>query len=113
MANAALTGKMMLTAYAIGQNRRVNNLTAATALPGIEGANEIVILFSVHPSSAFWAFHVVTSLVMESKDRYCPSTDAQEVLHYLCQLPQAARVAATARGNNLLLFNILRLDGAL
>lgn len=52
----------MLGAFTIGEDRRVDHLAAAAALPGIERANEIVVLLSVHPAFALWTFHGGTSL---------------------------------------------------
>jgi hypothetical protein len=35
----------------------IHHFPAAGALPGIERADEIVILLGEHPTFAFWAFH--------------------------------------------------------
>ena len=45
----------------IGQNGRIDDLATAGALPGIEGAHEIVKLLSVHPAFALGTFHETTS----------------------------------------------------
>ena len=41
----------------VRQNGRVENLTAAGALPGVEGPDEIVVFLGEHSTFAFWAFH--------------------------------------------------------
>jgi hypothetical protein len=46
-----------MVAGTVGEDSRIENFTAGTALPCIEGANEVVILFGVHSSFALGTFH--------------------------------------------------------
>ncbi len=64
-----------MIACPIGKNGGVDNLTATGALPRIEGANEVVELFSEHPASAFWAFHIYLPLVSGISQKDCANGD--------------------------------------
>jgi hypothetical protein len=58
------TQEQVMVAGTVGEDRRIENFTAGTALPCIEGANEVVILFGVHSSFAFGTFHDLFLLFM-------------------------------------------------
>jgi len=51
----------IMIAGAIGQNRRINNLTTGAAFPCIKSANEIIILFGVHATFTLGTSHLTTS----------------------------------------------------
>ncbi len=46
---------------AVGEDCRVNHLTAGTAFPGFKRPDKVVILFRIHPATAFGTFHGVSS----------------------------------------------------
>jgi hypothetical protein len=53
--------RQVMVASTIGQDRRIDHLTAGTALPGIKSPHKIVKFLSIHPALALGAFHEATS----------------------------------------------------
>lgn len=55
----------IMIAGAVGQNRRIHDLTTGAAFPCIKGTNKIIILFGVHTTFTLGTPHFTTSSLMK------------------------------------------------
>jgi hypothetical protein len=53
------TDKQVVITSPVGQYGGIENLSAGTALPRIEGSHEIIKFFGVHSSSALGTLHIL------------------------------------------------------
>lgn len=56
-----LAKKEIMVAGTVGQNGRVDHLSTGATLPRVESTDEIIKLFSIHPTLAFGTLHGATS----------------------------------------------------
>jgi hypothetical protein len=55
----------IMIAGAVGQNRRIHDLTTGATFPCIESTNKIIILFGVHATFTLGTPHLTTSSVIK------------------------------------------------
>jgi len=55
----------IMIAGAVGQNRRIHDLTTGAAFPCIKSTNKIIILFGVHTTFTLGTPHFTTSSLMK------------------------------------------------
>ncbi|WP_429885437.1 hypothetical protein [Geoalkalibacter halelectricus] len=79
-----LTDIEVMVAGAVGENRRIDHLTAGAAFPRFESANEIIEFFGVHSSFALGTFHGTFPL---SENEWNTLTHAygHSLFHQMCQ----------------------------
>ena len=73
----------------VSENRRIKDFAASATFPCIKGADEIIILFSVHAAFAFGTFHGVPpfmSFMYEpTSENYLDHGLRKSKLHEVCQ----------------------------
>ena len=55
----------IMIAGAVGQNRRIHDLTTGAAFPCIKSTNKIIILFGVHTTFTLGTPHITTSSLIK------------------------------------------------
>ena len=55
----------IMIASAVGQNRRIHDLTTGAAFPCIKSTNKIIILFGVHATFTLGTPHFITSSLIK------------------------------------------------
>jgi len=71
----------IMIACPVSKNRRIDNLTTGAAFPRVESTNKVIILFSIHSSTALGTFHSISLLLCIG----FPFGGEELLLHVLCQ----------------------------
>ena len=99
----------------VGENGRIEHFAAGAALPGVEGADEIIVLLSVHSAFAFRTLHGRPPLAIWVADKWFePWTTRYLYTRYATSGPERRRTLPIALGiaNYFFLFNSLDSFGA-
>jgi len=65
MNSEELSEENIMIASAVGQNRRIHDLTTGAAFPCIKSTNKIIILFGVHATFTLGTPHFTTSSLIK------------------------------------------------
>jgi hypothetical protein len=77
----------VVAAGAVGEDCRIQHLTAAGAFPGIKGSDKVIELFGEHTALAAWTLHnnppidVIAPAAINAEGCYTNHANINKILH--------------------------------